>query len=196
MTVDANTAGDTNTPAGDNANANGDQKPDATGKPAAEAAPAAGEKPAEGDKSEVDYTFEMPDGIEVDAASADEFKAIAKELGLSKEGAQKIVALEAKRVQAQVEAHQKLLTDWTAASKADKEFGGDKFDENLAVAKTALDTFGSPELKEMLASSGMGSHPEVVRLMHRIGKAISEDKFVKPGATTGATKSAAETLYG
>jgi hypothetical protein len=98
------------------------------------------------------------------------------------------------------------MTEWETASKSDKEFGGDKFDANLAVAKKALDAFGTPELRALLGpydpknnpkGTGLGNHPEIIRAFLKAGKAISEDKFVSgtraPAALTNA--SAANALY-
>lgn len=138
---------------------------------------------------EPDYTFEMPEGIELDKSGAEEFTAIAKELKLPPDAAKKLVGLEVKRIQAQQEAHTKLVESWAEQVKADKELGGEKLQENLAVARKAIDTFGTPELKDLLNTTGMGNHPEVVKLAYKIGKAISEDGFVRGQPKGAATES-------
>ena len=81
-----------------------------------------------------------------------------------------------------------LREGWSESSKADNEFGGEKLAENLATAKKALDAFGSPELKQLLNESGLGNHPEVIRMMYRAGKSISEDTFVGASQGSGAGK--------
>lgn len=131
--------------------------------------------------------FTLPDGVEVDEAAAEQFKELARDLNLTQEQAQKLVDLQASRVQAQAEAWDKQLSDWADGARADKEFGGDKFDENIAVAKKALDKFGTPELRETL-DAGYGNHPEVIRLLYRVGKAISDDGFVAGGTSGQADK--------
>lgn len=126
-----------------------------------------------------------------------EFSALAKELNLPQDAAQKVVDFGVKVQQdtlAQVQTHmaeqaEKQAEEWGNQSKADKEFGGDKFDENLAVAKKALDQFGTPELKTLLVQSKMGNHPEVLRTFVRIGQAISQDGFV-PGRAGASTTDA------
>ena len=79
------------------------------------------------------------------------------------------------------------VLQWEAATKKDKLLGGDKLEANLATAKLALDSFGSPELKQFLAKSGLGSHPEVIRMLHKVGSSIGDDQLVighlKPGET-------------
>ena len=60
----------------------------------------------------------------------------------------------------------------------------------------ALDQFGTPELREALDQTGMGSHPEVIRVFSRIGAAISEGKVITGGiGTQDADKTQAEVMY-
>jgi hypothetical protein len=148
------------------------------------------EKPAE----EVDYTFELPEGVELDAKSMDEFKAMAKELKLPKEAAQKMVDLAAQREQSRIETHAKTVADWAESVKADKEIGGDKLAANLAVARKALE-LGPPELKDLLNASGLGNHPAVVKWALAVGKALSEDNFVPAGNPVDVQGSIASRLY-
>jgi hypothetical protein len=140
------------------------------------------------------YDLKMPDGIELDQASADEFTAIAKELKLDQGSAQKLADIAAKQAQRQVEAHSKLVESWVDKVKADKDIGGDRLEENLGIARKALDTFGTPELRDVLNASGLGNHPEVIRAFLKAGKAISEDKFVT-GSPKGAETDIARKLF-
>jgi hypothetical protein len=150
------------------------------GKQGAEAKGADGNAPATPEA----YEFKMPEGVELDGKAADEFSAIAKELKLSQADAQRIADVAAKMQQKQAETHVETVKGWAESCKADKEFGGDNLSENLAVARKAIDAFGSPALKELLNSSGLGNHPEVVRFAFKAGKAISEDTFVQSGSRT------------
>jgi hypothetical protein len=199
--------GGTDKPAGDppaGSAAPGADKPADGDKPAGDAKP--GDKPAAdakpGDKKPDDKPagapekyedFKLPEGAKADPAVMGEFAVMAKELNLSQDQAQKLVDLNAKLQAGNVE-HLKAAVEeqgqkWAEDAKADKEFGGDKFDENLAVAKRALDEFGSPELKTLLVQSKLGNHPEVLRFFFRAGQAISQDGFV-PGRRGAATPSA------
>lgn len=141
------------------------------------------------------YAFKTPEGVELDGASVDEFKAIAADLKLPAEAAQKLMDIAIKREQARAEAFAVQVSAWGDEVRADKEVGGAKLDENLGVARKAIDQFGSPELKSLLDSTGMGNHPEVVRMMVKIGRAISEDKLVR-GDSSATPKDAASILYG
>ena len=164
----------------------------------ADAAGKGGEQQTGGQEAEAPESYELkaPDGMELDQAAVTEFTAIAKDLKLSNEQAQKLTDIAVAMEQRRAEAHAKTVKDWEAASKADKEFGGDALGENLSVAKKAIDTFGSPELKGLLDATGLGNHPEVLRTFIKVGKAISEGKFVASGSRTAtAPVSTAKALY-
>lgn len=140
------------------------------------------------------YEFKMPDGVELDSAAADEFTAIAKELKLDQAAAQKVADVGAKMAQRQAEAHAKLVETWVEQVKTDKEFGGDKLEENLGIARKALESFGTPELRDVLNATGFGNHPEVIRAFYKMGKAVSEDRFVK-GAPKGPETDMAKRMF-
>lgn len=140
------------------------------------------------------YDFKMPEGVELDKAAADEFSTVAKELKLDNATAQKIADVGAKMAQRQAEQHAKLVASWVEQIKTDPTIGGDKFDENLAVARRALDEFGSPELKDVLNASGLGNHPAVVKAFYNAGKKISTDRMVT-GTPKGGDTDTAKKLF-
>jgi hypothetical protein len=152
------------------------------------------DKGSQGDepKAPESYEFKMPDGVELDSKAADEFTAIAKELKLSQADAQRIADVAARMQQKQAETHVEMVKGWADQCKTDKEFGGDNLQQNMSVARKAIDTFGSPELKALLNNTGMGNHPEVVRFAFKAGKAISEDGFVQSGSRTPTPDSSLE----
>lgn len=123
--------------------------------------------------------FKAPEGQEYDDEFIKAYGDVAKELNLSQKDAQKLLdkvsPVVRDRQQAQIDA---VKQGWLDNSKGDKEFGGDKLEANLAVAKTALDKFGTPELKQLMNQTGLGNHPELIRFFYRAGKAISEDTYV------------------
>lgn len=134
------------------------------------------------------YEFTAPEGREYDPGVINAYSEVAKELNLPQEAAQKMIDKIAPLMEArQIEQVQAIRNDWAEAARSDQEYGGDKLNENLAVAKKALDKFGSPELRTLLNDSGLGNNPEVIRFMYRAGKAISEDTFV--GGSKGNQKS-------
>lgn len=154
---------------------------------AADAAKAVGDQAPDAPKGAPEkYEFKPVEGRELDSETMSTFAEVAKEAGLTQDAAQKILdrmaPQMAQRQQAQIEA---IRNEWVEASKTDSEFGGEKIAENLATAKKALDQFGTPELRALLNESGLGNHPEIIRLMYRAGKAISEDTYVGRAASVG-----------
>lgn len=143
--------------------------------------------------------FTVPDGVELDTEVLGDFQALGKELNLPQAEAQKVVDLGTKMAQKwadqQTENILALRTEWADATKADKEIGGDALPQNLAVAKKAMDTFGSPALRELLDQSGLGNHPEVIRFFVKTGKTISEDTLVSSRQDGPAKAGAAKTLF-
>lgn len=163
------------------------------------AAPAAEAKPAEAAATPIEYgDFAAPEGVKLDDELVGEFKAFAKEKNISQEDAQKFVDMGAKIAQktqaAYMQQMEQAQAKWVSDSRADKEFGGDKLGENLAMAKKALDTFGGPELAKMLEESGLGNHPEIIRYNFRVAQAISEDRLV-PGGAKPANVPSAQNFY-
>lgn len=146
-----------------------------------EKAPADDAQAGKGDQNSNDIYADLvtPEGVTMDEGLLAEAIPIFKDLGLTKEQAQKLVDFQAKHVQAdsqkQIETFNQQLEAWRTQSKNDSEFGGDKFDESVALAQSAVNKFGTPELKQLLNDYGMGNHPEFIRFMFRVGKLTAED---------------------
>jgi hypothetical protein len=174
-------------PKGDTNSTSDQQKGDSTAKAQADAAP---------------YEVKTPEGVDFDADVLKSYTDIANKLKLPQEAAQKMLEQIAPRMKERAEQQMKEVQDqWLDASKSDKEFGGDKLNENLSVAKKALDQFGTPALRALLDESGLGNHPEIIRAFFKAGKAISEDSIVtasKQGVKSDSPMTfndLAETLY-
>ncbi|WP_436880891.1 MULTISPECIES: peptidase [Pseudescherichia] len=205
---DSGGGGDAPAPVADPSAPAGNEPPAADpAKPVADPEKPEGDKPDDQKKQEEQkpegapekYEFKPAEGQQLDAAALEQFEPIARELNLTNEQAQKMVDLYGSQIlpmvqKQQAEAWQQTTEQWAADVKADKEIGGDKLTSNISVAQRALDTFGTPELKEYLTASGLGNHPELVKAFVKIGKAMSEDGMVT-GKEAGQ-RSAAEVLYG
>lgn len=142
------------------------------------------------------YEFTAGKDQELDTEAVAAFEPIARELGLSNEQAQKIVDVYGSTIMPQIvkqqeEAWQKQVTDWAETVKSDKELGST---ESIGNAQKAMEQFGSPELKEYLNETGLGNHPELIRILSKVGKSMSEDGFVGGGSENSL--SAAAVLFG
>jgi len=160
---------------------------------AATAAETAGQETAATDASETasagapeSYSFVAPEGQEYDAVILASYSEVAKSLDLPQDKAQamleKMSPVIAARQSEQLAAAQ---AGWLDSAKSDKEYGGDKLPQSLAVAQKAMEAFATPELKSLFEATGLGNHPEIVRFMVRAGNAISEDKHIS-GRNSGA----------
>lgn len=163
---------------------------------AAPAAPAPSPAPSPAPAAPEAYAdFALPEGVAVNAERMGEFKSLAKELNLTQDAAQKLVDMNARAEVARATQVQDTLKAWGEAAKADKEIGGDKFAENMAVVAKARDTFASPELKQFLDQTKLGDHPEMLRAFYRIGQRLSEDSFVQGRGGSNSTASVAQRMY-
>jgi len=131
-----------------------------------------------GEEQAVEYDLSLPDGFDLQPEVGDALKSFLSTHKLPAEAAKELTALGVQMEQAKAEAYQKTRDGWVESIKSDQEIGGDGLDANVGLAKRALDTFGTPELKSLLEGSGFGDHPEIVRAFYRVGKAISDDKLV------------------
>lgn len=162
----------------------------------AETKPIDGEKKTEQAKAD-DYAFELPKEIQFDKGILDEFTNEVKNLKVSKEAGQKFLDIAVKNFKNQQAQHIKTRESWVNEIKTDKDFGGDKFNETITRAQRVLSDpeIGSPQFVQLLESTGLGDHPEVIKILARIDKKYGEDRAVtgKPSGTT--YKSAAELFY-
>lgn len=144
------------------------------------------------------YDLKVPDGMTLDEAALAEFDPIARELNLSNEQAQKLADVYSKRMaevaQKQQESWKETTAKWVDDVKADKEIGGQNLDTSVRHAQAALTKFGTPELRAQMDATGMGNHPELVRVFARIGKAMAEDSFVQ-SSRDGAQADPAKKMF-
>ncbi len=143
--------------------------------------------------------FVLPDGMDANQAAFDKALPVFRDLGLSQEQAQGLVDLQGDLQKMADENAQQVWADqrrqWVEDAKADREIGGDRFEENVAGALRVINRFGTPELKTALAVTGAGDHPEMIRFCAKISKVIGEDDFTTGGHGHRRKMSAAEILY-
>lgn len=167
---------------------------------ATEAKPATSEAQPAAKVAPEKYDLKLPDGSTLDQSAIERVATYAKEKGLSQEMAQAVLEREhmavdsySKSIDEQWKAQQ---AQWTQTVQSDKEMGGAAFKENVELAHRVIKKYASEEFVNALESSGFGNHPELMRVFLRIGKQMSEDKLVLPGAQAGGKKSIEEIFYG
>jgi hypothetical protein len=176
------------------------EKP-AEGKGGTEPAAKPDEKPTEPAAPEK-YELKAPDETPLKPDEVNAIEAYAKEHKLSQAAAQKLLEKTHQDrvgyIESQKEFLKEQVTAWGKALTTDKEIAGKtgtEYSENVELAKKAVGRFGSPELIKQLNATGFGNHPELVRMMMRVGKAMREDAFHAGGSGKGNTKDAATLFY-
>jgi hypothetical protein len=139
-------------------------------------------------EAEVAYEFKKIDGFDYDEEVLTKVKDFSKSNKLTVDNAQKVVELAAEFVNRDKKKTEELVLNrvkaWDETTRRDKEIGGVNLPENLKIAKAFLKKYGNDEVMNVLRQTGLASHPEIIRMLFRAGKSISEDNFVSdPGIT-------------
>ena len=145
-----------------------------------------GEAGKEGAESAA-YTITAPEGYPISEGALKGLNEVCKSANLNEEQANAVMAYMQGNytsfVAAQQDAMQAQAKTWIGEFQADKDFGGDKFDASVADAQRALATFDqSGTVSKMLAETGYGNNPDVLRIFARVGRALGEDKLIGNGS--------------
>lgn len=184
-------------------------KPPETKPPATETKPEG--KPGETKpevKAPVTYDLKLPEGSLLDKSDIERITKIAKDNEFAPEDAQALLEAEHEAVKSYADKQTAALaqapTQWADQAKSDKEIGGENLPAAAELGARVLKKFASPSLIATLGlktdknpnGTGLGNHPELIRLMYRIGKAIGDDQLVVGSAgATPPTKSKADQLF-
>ena len=152
---------------------------------------AAGGEKAQADTPPAAYALDLGVfGENVDAGEAAFLSQIAQESGADAAAASKLV--QDLTLWGQVK-HEQQVQAWEDASRNDPDFGGEKLQENLAIASRALEAYDPQgEIRAMLEETGYGNHPALVRFFIAIGRDLSPDRMVSGGVAGGSD---ARTLF-
>ena len=156
------------------------------------------------------YNYEaikLPEGYEYDKDMLKEFDALNKETNLSQAQANKYMEFGLKLAQKSAgnvpeilkQVHQAKVTQFQQALNTDKEIGGGdkaKMNAYLDIADKGYTAFANDEVKAALADAGLNYHPAIVKMFHRIGELVGDDKVFAPKTPTGSPADPADILYG
>jgi hypothetical protein len=147
-----------------------------------------------------EYDLKAPEGLTIAPAHVEMAVPVFREIGLSNDDANKLMPLAAKYAESVVEQWNResetefgnWKRDLFKQAQADPEIGGAKWNESINLAAHALDKLGAPlgsPLRQLLDDTGVGNHPEMIRVFARAGRLLGAKAPPRP-------RSAAETLYG
>lgn len=176
------------------------------------AAPAAGEPAAATDAPAADgqaaaeaFALKAPEGAEAFQADFDRFSGemntwlAANPNATAREALAEAANRQAAFAGESLAAQEKRMDEWRAASekelRADKEFGGENYDKNFAIAVKGLEAIGSPELRELLETTGIGNSPVLVRAFHKVGQLVADAPIATAAQPAQSAKSAAARMY-
>lgn len=166
------------------------------GKPADQKA---GDQSAQDDAA-AEIKVTLPEGVQADEAVLKAYAGVAKEAGMTSESASKVAAWflgeQAKAQKAQTDKWAQADKTWADTVRADKDIGGARYDESMALARKTLVRFGGEELAGELHRYGLGNHPGLAKFLVSIGKAIGEDRAKAPtgGGESKPTNSRSERI--
>lgn len=127
------------------------------------------------------YTITLPEGVVLDDTLMGEFKSLAATAKLDPASAQPLMDLYVKAMnQAQAQVAQEQGA-WLAASNALPEFQGEMRKTSLATIGRAFDEYGTAEVQQVFAASGVGNHPAVVSMFLKMARALGEGAPVLAG---------------
>ncbi len=131
---------------------------------------------------QIKYDFKMPEGVTANQEAIDSLTPIMQRLGISQEDAQEIVSVQANIAAQANKAHQeaqvKTRESWIKNITADPELGGDKLEQTIQVANEGLNRVPFPGVKALLQQTGLGDHPDMIRLFHWVEGKLGDDTFV------------------
>lgn len=147
------------------------------------------------------YDLKLSDDSPFDAVFLERIAAEARERGLSNEDAQKLIDRDDRIVTGYIQAQGALLRKtseaWVEEAKTDKEIGGSGFKKNIETARRYVDRFGSESLKKALNETGLGNHPELIRMIVRAASTMADDTLVMPkGQASAGKRPMEEAFYG
>lgn len=151
--------------------------------------------------------FSLPEGVEIDESVMPDVHALFKELGLPQDKAGevlgKLLAIQEKLngtpEQQQEAMHQKvseLNAGLAEQCKALPGIGGENFQQSLEAASKVMLAFGTPELRDLVTYTAVGSHPEFFKFIHAIGSKMSPDVFEHGGESAKTSQRPADVMFG
>lgn len=143
--------------------------------------------------------IKLPEGFALDDPTRDSLLSALNDDKLTpQERGQKLVDLGAQLVQKVHEDNYKLWTDqqtaWQDEVRTDPEIGGDKLAPTLGEISKLVDKYGTPEVRQIMDSTGAGNNIHIVRMLSKIAKDLSEGSPVS-GGPAQAKESLADRLY-
>ncbi len=161
-------------------------------------------------KLEDEYNFSKflaDDEFDLDDELTGKLIPIAKKLNLSQDSLDLLLELALEMSKKQKEIYkidektnqEKNTAKYTELFKNDRNIpnnNSQELKEYMQTANNAYSEFASPQLKELLKSTGLIYHPEMIKMFFKIGELSKEDNLSYKGAPAVKELTPAQILYG
>jgi len=129
-------------------------------------------------------THEHYDMSDYAPETTENFRQLAHEIGLNNNQANALFNAYIDSIAGQEESESEAFDQFEVENTQalQKEWGGD-FDKNVELARRAFMNFATPEAVEIMEQTGLGNHPEILKVFSRVGELLQEDS-VLPGSST------------
>ena len=129
-------------------------------------------------------THEHYDMSDYAPETTENFRQLAHEIGLNNDQANALFNAYVDSIAGQEESESEAFDQFEVENTQalQKEWGGD-FDKNVELARRAFMNFATPEAVEIMEQTGLGNHPEILKVFSRVGELLQEDS-VLPGSST------------
>jgi len=125
----------------------------------------------------------LPEGVTRNEATETKFKELFHKLGLNNTQARGIYdglnTLNKETLDTSKTVNDSQLDEWDKQIRTDF---GSAYDQNMAVARQAVQKLGSPEMLAMLNETQLTNHPEMIKFCAKIGDLLVEHHGSSPGS--------------
>lgn len=164
--------------------------------------------PVEAAKNFAFKPFQVPEGFVLDDGRVKDLQGLLTKFSPTEEAAQgfgqelmNLYTTEISRFQeAQRQVWSETQKSWRDEVKADPDVGGNRLETALRSCATVIEQYGGDAaeqaaLREVLTATGAGNHRLMVRLFHRVGRALGEGRLVPAVKPTPPPMSRADRRY-
>lgn len=137
--------------------------------------------------------FTLPEGFVLEGERAEVAQSLFRDLGLSQAGAQRAIDHFVKTVSEDAAVQQQAMEaavaqqrdEWGKQAKAEL---GEKYDAEVAYARTAVHALENPKLVAAFDEQGWGNHPELIKAFATMGRMMRDSPIDGIGTGAGASK--------
>ena len=120
------------------------------------------------------------DDYEPTPGTLDDFRNHAHKMGLTQQQAEHLLNSSINEAQSAQQRNKDQLNDieMEAQGQLNRDWPGKEYDRNMEYARRAFSQFATPELLSFVEDTRLGDHPEILKMMAKIGRSFSEHNLL------------------